>query len=284
MSRTGSVAPPGWSPPATSGTVGGRPPLTGIAALPPSLDRSRTPVPGVIGSPEAALRARMNAIVVDGVLVFLWSVLVGAVILVADVLPLAALPVVGLLVELVYFAAHERRDGRSPGKRHYGIKVVMVRDGSPPDLRAVLLRAALRPIDSIPLLYTSGLISLLRTGPERRQRIGDVLAGTVVVPAGDNDLSRRSPGWLLPSAVILSLLVSSLAIFGTIENVRSSSADHRQAFVDGCVHSGGRTAACDCLFDRLGERRIGELEPAVEAGDPRAITEIRTAALACATR
>jgi uncharacterized RDD family membrane protein YckC len=283
MSRTGSVAPPGWTPPATSGTVAGRPALTGVAALPPSLDRSRTPVPGTIGNPDAALRARMNAIAVDGVLVFLWSVLAGIVILVADILPLAALPLVGLLVELVYFAAHERRDGRSPGKRHYGIKVVMVRDGSPPDLRAVLLRAALRPIDSIPLLYTSGLISLLRTGPERRQRIGDVLAGTVVVPAGDNDLSRRSPGWLLPSAVIVSLFVSALAIFGTVDNVRSGS-DHRQAFVDGCVRSGARAAACDCLFDRLGERRIGELDRAVEAGDPRAIAEIRTAALGCATR
>lgn len=131
---------------------------------------------------------------------------------------------VGVFLPMAYFAAFELQDGRSPGKRHFGVKVVMVRDGSPPDPRAVFWRALLRPVDALPLFYTSGLISLLRTGPERRQRLGDVLAGTVVVGTGEHELSRRSPRWLLPLLIAGSLLTSAVGVMGTIDAARQGTA------------------------------------------------------------
>jgi uncharacterized RDD family membrane protein YckC len=44
-----------------------------------------------------------------------------------------------------------------------------------------VVRNLLRPVDVLPVLYLVGYLVMMATGPERRQRIGDRLAGTVVV-------------------------------------------------------------------------------------------------------
>lgn len=68
--------------------------------------------------------------------------------------------------------------GQSPGKRLVGIRVIKTGGFA---LRFVdsLLRNLLRIIDFIPLFYGVGLVSLLAT--RRCQRIGDLVAGTLVV-------------------------------------------------------------------------------------------------------
>jgi uncharacterized RDD family membrane protein YckC len=68
--------------------------------------------------------------------------------------------------------------GRSLGKRVMGLRVVRAVDGARPGSGAMIARALMLIVDSLPI----GLVMILIT--ERRQRLGDLAAGTVVVRNG----------------------------------------------------------------------------------------------------
>ena len=68
--------------------------------------------------------------------------------------------------------------GQTPGKRYAGVQVVG-RDGRPPGIRAILIRNALRLVDSLPFGYAVGLVTSVITTD--RVRLGDLLAGTRLV-------------------------------------------------------------------------------------------------------
>jgi uncharacterized RDD family membrane protein YckC len=88
---------------------------------------------------------------------------------------LLLLPSVGPLVfELLYA-------GQSPGKRRVGIRVLSL-DGRRPSFNQLVLRNILRLVDFLPLGYLAGVASLFVS--ERAQRLGDVVAGTLVVRDG----------------------------------------------------------------------------------------------------
>jgi uncharacterized RDD family membrane protein YckC len=78
---------------------------------------------------------------------------------------------------LYYFFALESGDGQTVGKKLMKLRVVRA-NGSPAGMREVAVRTVLRVVDN----YLVGLIVMLATG-ERRQRIGDLAAGTIVVDA-----------------------------------------------------------------------------------------------------
>lgn len=68
--------------------------------------------------------------------------------------------------------------GRSPGKRWTGLRVVRL-DGGPVGWGSAAVRGALRIVDLLPGTYLVGLVSVLAT--QRNQRVGDLVAGTIVV-------------------------------------------------------------------------------------------------------
>lgn len=80
----------------------------------------------------------------------------------------------------VYFFPLEWAWGQTLGKRLVGIRVVGP-DGRPPGAWRAFVRTAARLVDSILCMGIFGLLSILAT--PRRQRVGDLLAGTTVVPA-----------------------------------------------------------------------------------------------------
>jgi len=82
------------------------------------------------------------------------------------------------LSTLVYFTVLEGAAGRTVGKSLFGLVVVQT-DGSPIGYRGALVRTLVRPVDQFPALYLLGFGSMLTS--DRRQRVGDRLAGTVVV-------------------------------------------------------------------------------------------------------
>ncbi len=87
----------------------------------------------------------------------------------------------GLLATVVGSAYHvvlEGRGGQTVGKRVAGIAVVGG-DGSRCNYAAAASRTALRFVDALPFAYLVGFLSISLTG--RRQRIGDLVANTVVV-------------------------------------------------------------------------------------------------------
>ena len=81
---------------------------------------------------------------------------------------------------LYYHFAMESGDGQTVGKKLMKLRVVRA-DGRPAEMREVAVRTVLRVVDSIGF-YIVGLIVMLATG-QRRQRVGDLAAGTIVVDA-----------------------------------------------------------------------------------------------------
>ena len=88
---------------------------------------------------------------------------------------------------LYYFFALESGEGQTVGKKLMKIRVVRA-DGRPAGMREVAVRTILRVVDN----YLVGLIAMLATG-ERRQRIGDLAAGTIVVDAAGPMVAAAAP-------------------------------------------------------------------------------------------
>jgi uncharacterized RDD family membrane protein YckC len=76
----------------------------------------------------------------------------------------------------VYFEL--RRNGQTPGKRWTGIRVIR-EGGAPLDFRSACIRSLLAMADFLPVFYLLGAV--LMVGTARKQRLGDLAAGTVVI-------------------------------------------------------------------------------------------------------
>ena len=101
--------------------------------------------------------------------------------------------------------------GQTPGKRALGLRVVRL-DGAPVGVGESLVRNALRVVE-LPLGYAPAVLAVALS--PRRQRLGDLVAGTLVVQERRFDLSRygapaavearwstleqRAPGLLAPA-------------------------------------------------------------------------------------
>ncbi len=86
--------------------------------------------------------------------------------------------VVFVVAYFVYFWLGEGLWGRTLGKRFCDLRVVAT-DGSAIGLGSAFVRTLLRIVDVLPAFYALGAVVIWST--RRRQRIGDLAAGTVVV-------------------------------------------------------------------------------------------------------
>lgn len=69
-------------------------------------------------------------------------------------------------------------DGQTPGKRYFGLRVLMA-NGLPLTQWAALARNAVRLVDFLPLCYGFGAV--VGVSNPLNQRMGDIVAGTIVV-------------------------------------------------------------------------------------------------------
>jgi uncharacterized RDD family membrane protein YckC len=93
-------------------------------------------------------------------------------------------------IVLVYFVGLEWLFGATVGKFLLGLRVTR-RDGHAASLVSVLIRNLTRIVDAFPYLipYLVGFLAMGRN--QGRQRLGDMLAGTIVVPKGDALYEQR---------------------------------------------------------------------------------------------
>jgi uncharacterized RDD family membrane protein YckC len=126
---------------------------------------------------------RVAAAVIDLLVLFFVGFLV--VTLAGSFTPGARLLVTGWV--LYYYFALELLTGQTAGKKLMGLRVAQA-DGAPADMRQVAIRTVLRLVDGIGV-YLVGLVAMLVTG-QRRQRLGDLAAGTIVTAAEED---RRRP-------------------------------------------------------------------------------------------
>ena len=95
---------------------------------------------------------------------------------VAEALALTVFSLVLILGHFLYFAILEATSaGRTPGKRALGLRVVRI-DGSAPGLGESLVRNIARIVD-----YTLGIGLFVAFFHPQSRRVGDLLAGTVVI-------------------------------------------------------------------------------------------------------
>jgi hypothetical protein len=69
-------------------------------------------------------------------------------------------------------------NGQTPGKKVAGIRVIRA-GGAPLDFRSACIRNVLKIADFLPTFYLLGGVMILLTS--RRQRLGDLAAGTIVI-------------------------------------------------------------------------------------------------------
>jgi uncharacterized RDD family membrane protein YckC len=194
----------------------------------PSLDVA-TPERVSLSLPVAGIGYRCLAYLVDLALLFFFWVLAYFVftLLVSDVVGffsglsglVRTLMVLGVFAtQWVYWTLCEvLLGGQTPGKRLVGIRVVRV-DGSPVGVLESAVRNLVRVVDSFPLIYAVGCLSVLLTRQHRR--LGDLLAGTLLVREERIDLDKYT-ATAVPSAALPSPGVATRLASGDVELILS---------------------------------------------------------------
>ncbi len=124
-----------------------------------------------------ASKARLIAVFIDHLIAF--GVMLFVVALVPESFPVVK-AILFFLVYLGYFLVLEALWSRTIGKYFQGLMVRKV-DGRRCDWNAALIRTALRILEVNPLLLGGIPAGIAVISSSRKQRIGDLLAGTVVV-------------------------------------------------------------------------------------------------------
>jgi uncharacterized RDD family membrane protein YckC len=260
-----SAAPPGFTPAAVAPP---RPLGLGVAC--PAFPEVKVRITRYkLGQPaDAAIRRRLAAAVADNAIVF-GAYLILCLVLHWRVASLGHIWLV-LVAGVLYPFLSEIRNGQTIGKRLYGIRVVSVH-GGPAGTRAIAVRSALRLIDQLPGFYVAGLLNLVRTGPARRQRLGDIVGGTMVTAENGIAVTRGSSHWL-PAATVLGVLASAVLIIGIIvAGGQGLTTAQQSEFITACDNSaGGQVVDCSCLLNRLeaaGYDSAGSLQEMEQAAD-----------------
>lgn len=142
------------------------------------------PLPDFIGRPMSAMLNRLAAILVSDVSASLQGQPPTPLQYLRQFSHLASWAVVAFalaesVVEAVYFVFWEMlTGGRSPGKAMIGLRVVD-RCGSRVGLRNSAIRNMMRVVDMLPASYAVGFAAMMLS--DRRQRLGDRAAGTIVI-------------------------------------------------------------------------------------------------------
>lgn len=207
VGQAGLTAGPSVGAPAPSSRVYGRFMYRAHGGFPPAMSSTTTypgaapaaaylppPPPGyAFGYRYAGLISRFFAVLIDSLLLLALTLAIGLPLgLLAAAATVAAGPfgwAAGLLFGpfllllfaawILYFTYFESTSGQTPGKHLLNLRVVDPTTGRPPSAGRALLRSLLRIVDWAPALYLLGFVVALVT--EHKQRLGDLVAGTVVV-------------------------------------------------------------------------------------------------------
>ena len=145
----------------------------------------------------AGVGSRIVAIIIDTIILAIIMAVIAipfgmsaALLTMAPADPMAAVAAMGafgtlsglmILIGLLYFTYLEGTSGQTLGKKLMSIKVVK-EDGKKPTMTDAFVRTILRIIDAqISGTYLIGFILILAT--EKKQRLGDIAAKTIVVKA-----------------------------------------------------------------------------------------------------
>ena len=157
-------------------------PVQGPAATEPAAaytaPRAQMPYPApVVEMPYQGVAIRFVALLIDAIIL---GIITSVISLVGGYY---AGEVLGFLIGLLYFTLLLGRYGQSIGMRVVKIKVVSEADSSPITYGAAFVRTILLLIDAIPYVVPYLLGAILIWTSDKKQRLGDRVAHTVVLKA-----------------------------------------------------------------------------------------------------
>lgn len=117
------------------------------------------------------------------------------------------------------------RDGQTPGKRYCRLRVLH-NNATPVTPAGSVVRNLLRVVDILPVCYATGIVSMVAS--QRFQRLGDLVAGTLVVrePPGTAALVDPDAGLWVPPVKLEAVERQALVRFA--ERSQELSAERRQ--------------------------------------------------------
>jgi uncharacterized RDD family membrane protein YckC len=152
---------------------------------------------------------RVGAVVIDGLIVT--PILIPLDVFFDGLTAGAVLVFVAL--QLGYFHVMESIDGQTLGKKLFDLRVVRREDAGPASAKAISARTVLRLIDGLPGLCLVGVLTMLLSD-KRRQRLGDLAAGTVVTRASTRPYTRARLSPLKTAYPAIWLAAALLVVVG----------------------------------------------------------------------
>lgn len=155
---------------------------------------------------------------------------------------------------ILYFLYHPivelAMQGRTPGKRMAGVRILS-RDGGQPSITALLLRNVFRLIDSLPATYLVGLTCCFLS--RQRVRIGDMAAGTLLVL--DNEAAAASLLRIDQLAANSKLSLDAVELLDQVlERWQHLDSDHRRRIAQSLLQRLDATATPPRLADLSDEK------------------------------
>ncbi|RLM36490.1 RDD family protein [Haloarcula sp. Atlit-120R] len=138
-----------------------------------------------MGTEGDVIGQRIGAIIIDIVLIAIVSSVISGILAQVRLAFLGSL--FGLVIGFGYYIYLEGTYGQTVGKMALDI-VVVTEDGDPIEYGPAAIRTVLRIVDALPAFYLIGIVAVLVT--DRKQRLGDIVADTVVVRAGETGSMR----------------------------------------------------------------------------------------------
>jgi uncharacterized RDD family membrane protein YckC len=135
-----------------------------------------------MGTEGDVVLRRIVAIIIDIVLIGIVTSVISGVLAQIRLAALGSL--IGLVIGFGYYIYLEGTYGQTIGKMALDI-VVVTEDGGPIEYGPAAIRTLLRIVDILPAFYLVGFIAMLVT--DRKQRLGDIVADTIVVRAGGTE-------------------------------------------------------------------------------------------------
>lgn len=135
-----------------------------------------------MGTEGGVIWRRIVAVIIDILLIGIVSSALGGLLGTSRVATLGG--VLALVISFGYYIYLEGNYGQTIGKMALGI-VVVTEDGEAIDYREAAIRTILRIVDALPVFYLIGIIVIFLT--DRKQRLGDLVADTVVVRVSEQD-------------------------------------------------------------------------------------------------
>lgn len=161
--------------------------------------------------PIASILYRMSAYFIDIIIqLILFTFVIFAFIPLAErnILTPRLLLILGILSYLIvfdgYFILFEYAwKGQSPGKKIFSLRVIRT-DGGVVTWRECLIRQLLRYADFLPAFYSTGTVVIMMS--QNQQRLGDMVAGTVVICEKKPSVSPTLQQWEPPFSMDPALL------------------------------------------------------------------------------